>query len=200
MAGFNPGAFIATAARLRVDVSRIGEPAAAAEIVLRRCSQGARSWTPKSPFPSHAGARSSPVIVGPTRVDLASWVSNEAMHCSPRCRSSGSTRRVHQPRSPTSHRATSRPATRRHHDRADHLRPATIAPPRADRAGTAHSPLPRHGHRPSNSDVPVSAVHDRLLPTGLANLSAPTPTRLRAASTTYRAAIIDLAQRTGLAA
>jgi hypothetical protein len=46
----------------------------------------------------------------------------------------------------------------------------------------------------------LSAVHDRLLPTGLADLAAPTPTRLRAASTAYRAAINDLTQRTGLAA
>ena len=46
----------------------------------------------------------------------------------------------------------------------------------------------------------LSTVHDRLLPTGLSDLAAPTPTRLRKASTAYRAAITDLAQRTGLAA
>jgi len=46
----------------------------------------------------------------------------------------------------------------------------------------------------------LSAVHDRFLPTGLAHITAPTPTRLRAASTAYRAAIDDLAQQTGLAA
>jgi hypothetical protein len=46
----------------------------------------------------------------------------------------------------------------------------------------------------------LSAVHDRLLPTGLADLTAPTPTRLRAADKAYRAAINQLAQRTGLAA
>ena len=46
----------------------------------------------------------------------------------------------------------------------------------------------------------LSAVHDRLLPTGLADLAATTPTRLRAASKTYQAAIDDLTHRVGLAA
>ena len=46
----------------------------------------------------------------------------------------------------------------------------------------------------------LSTVHDRLLPTGLADLAAPTPTRLRAASNAYQAAIDDLTHRVGLAA
>jgi hypothetical protein len=46
----------------------------------------------------------------------------------------------------------------------------------------------------------LSTVHDRLLPTGLADLVAPTPTRLRSASNTYRAAVDDLTRRVGLAA
>jgi len=46
----------------------------------------------------------------------------------------------------------------------------------------------------------LAAVHDRLLPTGLADLAAPTPNKLRAATTAYQTVIDNLAQRTGLAA
>ena len=46
----------------------------------------------------------------------------------------------------------------------------------------------------------LSAVHDRLLPTGLADLAAANPTRLRAASKTYQVAVDDLTRRVGLAA
>jgi hypothetical protein len=48
----------------------------------------------------------------------------------------------------------------------------------------------------------LSAVHDRLLPTGLAELNTPTPTPtpLRSAAHAYQTAIDDLARSAGLAA
>jgi len=46
----------------------------------------------------------------------------------------------------------------------------------------------------------LSTVHDRLIPTGLADLAARTPTRLRSASNTYQAAVDDLTRRVGPAA
>jgi hypothetical protein len=46
----------------------------------------------------------------------------------------------------------------------------------------------------------LSAVHDRLLPTGLAHLAGPEPTTLRSAARAYRTAIDDLTRTTGLAA
>ena len=63
-----------------------------------------------------------------------------------------------------------------------------------------------HTHRYRVTDIGLqtamflSTVHDRLLPTGLAHLAAPTPTRLRSASNTYQAAVDDLTHRVGLAA
>ncbi len=46
----------------------------------------------------------------------------------------------------------------------------------------------------------LSAVHDRLLPTGLAKLHTPFPAPLRAAALTYRHALNDLTRTAGLAA
>ena len=46
----------------------------------------------------------------------------------------------------------------------------------------------------------LSAVHDRLLPTGLAELHTPFPASIRAATRNYRQAIEDLTHTTGLAA
>ena len=63
-----------------------------------------------------------------------------------------------------------------------------------------------HTHRYQVTDIGLqtamflSTVHDRLLPTGLADLAAPTPTRLRSASNAYQAAVDDLTHRVGLAA
>jgi len=45
----------------------------------------------------------------------------------------------------------------------------------------------------------LTRVHDRLLPTGLAQLDASTPRRLRAFATAYQTAIDDLTIPTGLA-
>jgi hypothetical protein len=46
----------------------------------------------------------------------------------------------------------------------------------------------------------LTAVHDRLLPTGLAELHTPFPAPIRDAAHTYRKAIEDLTLTTGLAA
>jgi hypothetical protein len=46
----------------------------------------------------------------------------------------------------------------------------------------------------------INAVHDRLLPTGLADLHTPTPTPLRDATRAYQKAIDELTRTTGLAA
>ena len=46
----------------------------------------------------------------------------------------------------------------------------------------------------------ISAVHDRLLPTGLADLQTPAPTKLRAAMHAYQIAFEDLTHESGLAA
>jgi len=46
----------------------------------------------------------------------------------------------------------------------------------------------------------LSAVHDRLLPTGLAALHTPLPAPIRTATRNYRQAIEDLTHTTGLAA
>ncbi len=46
----------------------------------------------------------------------------------------------------------------------------------------------------------LSAVHDRLLPTGLADLHTPYPTSIRTATRRYRQAVEDLTRTTGLAA
>lgn len=45
MAGLSRGALVGHCARLRVDVTRIGEPAAAAKIVLRRLAAPAGADT-----------------------------------------------------------------------------------------------------------------------------------------------------------
>ncbi len=52
---------------------------------------------------------------------------------------------------------------------------------------------------PVRLDV-LSAVHDRLLPTGLAALHTPLPAPIRTATRNYRQAIEDLTHTTGLAA
>ena len=65
-----------------------------------------------------------------------------------------------------------------------------------------------HSHRYHVTDLGLHAamlltrVHERLLPTGLAPLTDPTPTTspLRAAARAYQTAIDDLAQTEGLAA
>jgi hypothetical protein len=63
-----------------------------------------------------------------------------------------------------------------------------------------------HSHRYQVTDpglhtaVFLTRVHDRLLPTGLAQLTDPTPGPLRAAANTYRKAIDALARDLGLAA
>ncbi|WP_218063836.1 hypothetical protein [Arthrobacter wenxiniae] len=63
-----------------------------------------------------------------------------------------------------------------------------------------------HSHRYQVTDTGlstamfISAVHDRLLPTGLADLQNPVPTRLRAATHAYQTAIDDLTHTKGLAA
>ena len=46
----------------------------------------------------------------------------------------------------------------------------------------------------------LTAIHDRLLPTGLAHLTNDQPTALRTAADAYRTAIDDLTRTTGLAA
>ena len=46
----------------------------------------------------------------------------------------------------------------------------------------------------------LGAVHDRLLPTGLAHLNSDQPSALRTAASAYRTAIDDLTRTTGLAA
>ena len=46
----------------------------------------------------------------------------------------------------------------------------------------------------------LTRVHDRILQTGLAELTGPDPAPLRKAATIYQAAIDDLAQRAGIAA
>ena len=46
----------------------------------------------------------------------------------------------------------------------------------------------------------LTRIHDRLLPTGLAELTDPTPGPLRTAANTYRKAIDTLARDTGIAA
>jgi len=62
-----------------------------------------------------------------------------------------------------------------------------------------------HSHRYQVTDqglrtsMFLSAVHDRLLPTGLAELHTPTPTSLRAADRNYRTAIDTLTRTTGIA-
>jgi Mn-dependent DtxR family transcriptional regulator len=63
-----------------------------------------------------------------------------------------------------------------------------------------------HSHRYQVTDTGLStamfitAVHDRLLPTGLAHLTDHQPTALRTAARAYQAAIDDLTRTTGLAA
>src|SRR5664279_1187436 len=63
-----------------------------------------------------------------------------------------------------------------------------------------------HSHRYRVTDTGLatsmflSAVHDRLLPTGLAELNTPTPTPLRSAAHAYQTAIDDLTRSAGLAA
>ena len=63
-----------------------------------------------------------------------------------------------------------------------------------------------HSHRYRVTDTGLTtamfltAIHDRLLPTGLAELSTPTPTPLRAAAIAYQTAIDHLTRNTGLAA
>lgn len=63
-----------------------------------------------------------------------------------------------------------------------------------------------HSHRYQVTDTGlsttmfISAVHDRLLPTGLADLQNPVPTKLRAATHAYQTAIDDLTRTMGLAA
>jgi hypothetical protein len=46
----------------------------------------------------------------------------------------------------------------------------------------------------------VTRVHDRILQTGLAELTGPNPASLRKAATICQAAIDDLTQRAGIAA
>jgi len=46
----------------------------------------------------------------------------------------------------------------------------------------------------------INAVHDRLLPTGLAELVSPAPTPLRSAARAFQTALDDLTRMTGLAA
>jgi len=46
----------------------------------------------------------------------------------------------------------------------------------------------------------LNAIHDRLLPTGLAHLNSDQPSALRTAASAYRTAIDDLTRTTGLAA
>lgn len=46
----------------------------------------------------------------------------------------------------------------------------------------------------------ISAVHDRLLPTGLADLAGPTPTPLRSAARAYQTAFDQIANTTRLTA
>jgi hypothetical protein len=46
----------------------------------------------------------------------------------------------------------------------------------------------------------LAAVHDRLLPTGLAHLTSDQPTTLGSATDAYRTAIDDLNRATGIAA
>ncbi len=63
-----------------------------------------------------------------------------------------------------------------------------------------------HSHRYQVTDqglttsMLLSAVHDRLLPTGLAHLHTPTPTPLRTAARNYQTAIDTLTHTTGIAA
>jgi hypothetical protein len=63
-----------------------------------------------------------------------------------------------------------------------------------------------HSHRYQVTDqglrtsMFLSAVHDRLLPTGLAHLHTPTPTPLRTAARNYQTAIDTLTRTTGIAA
>jgi hypothetical protein len=62
-----------------------------------------------------------------------------------------------------------------------------------------------HSHRYQVTDTGlttamfISTVHDRLLPTGLADLRTPTPTPLRSAAHAYQTAIDQLTRTTGLA-
>lgn len=71
---------------------------------------------------------------------------------------------------------------------------ATTASSNASRTATA-SPIPALA-----TSMFLSAVHDRLLPTGLAELNTPTPTPLRSAAHAYQTAIDDLTRSAGLAA
>jgi hypothetical protein len=63
-----------------------------------------------------------------------------------------------------------------------------------------------HSHRYQVTDTGLatamflSTVHDRLLPTGLADLNTPTPTPLRTAAHAYQTAIDQLTRTTGLTA
>ncbi|MET3203744.1 MULTISPECIES: hypothetical protein [unclassified Arthrobacter] len=63
-----------------------------------------------------------------------------------------------------------------------------------------------HSHRYRVTDTGlstamfISAVHDRRLPTGLADLETPVPTRLRAATRSYQTTIGNLTHITGLTA
>jgi hypothetical protein len=63
-----------------------------------------------------------------------------------------------------------------------------------------------HTHRYQVTDTGLqhaaflARVHDRILRAGLADLHDPTPTRLRAASRTYQAALDQLTRQAGIAA
>ena len=91
---------------------------------------------------------------------------------------------------------------RAHDQRADHLRPQAAAPARSDRAhpATFRYQVTDTGLRSARY---LTRLHDRLLRTGLAELtdpSPPVPTPLRAADRAYQAAIDDLTRQAGLAA
>ena len=66
-----------------------------------------------------------------------------------------------------------------------------------------HLPLPGHRHRACARARYLTRLHDRLLRTGLAQLTdpgPPAPAALRAADRAYQAAIDDLTRQAGLAA
>ena len=91
------------------------------------------------------------------------------------------------------------PRPRLGHTRPGHLRPAPAR---------EHGLIERipHTHRYQVTSTGLrhamflTRVHDRILQTGLAELTGPDPSPLRKAATIYQAAIDNLAQRAGIAA
>jgi hypothetical protein len=122
-----------------------------------------------------------------TAARACAWPTGAATPC---CRPAGvrlPTQWIRQQGPTRAHRRAARTRPRRHHDRADHLRPAPTPIPRHDHPHPRHPPLPTHRPRPGHRQIPHHDPRPHPAHTGLAELGAAAPPSgaLKAATNAY---------------